>query len=49
MQRFKLTHEKLSEEERKRLKRIVRKPDWLENPKPQRGESKNDKTGAMEL
>ncbi len=30
MQRFKLTHEKLSEEERKRLKRIIRKPDWLE-------------------
>ena len=35
--RLKLNYKKLSEEERKWLKRIVQKSDLLKNPKPQRG------------
>ena len=35
--RLKLNYKKLSEEERKWLKRIAQKSDLLKNPKPQRG------------
>ena len=35
--RLKLNYGKLSEEERKWLKRIAQKSDLLKNPKPQRG------------
>ena len=35
--RRKLNYGKLSEEERKWLKRIAQKSDLLKNPKPQRG------------
>ena len=38
--RLKLNYKKLSEEEKKWLKRIAQKSDLLKNPKPQRGESK---------
>ena len=35
--RLKLNYKKLSEEEKKWLKRIAQKSDLLKNPKPQRG------------
>ena len=35
--RLKLNYKKLSEEERKWLKKIAQKSDLLKNPKPQRG------------
>ena len=35
--RLKLNYKKLSEEEKKWLKKIVQKSDLLKNPKPQRG------------
>ena len=36
--RLKLNYKKLSEEEKKWLKRIAQKSDLLKNPNPQRGE-----------
>ncbi|GEM_PF-5640586 len=38
---LKLNYGKLSEEERKWLKRIAQKLDLRKNPKPQRGRKKN--------
>ncbi|HIY61539.1 MAG TPA: transcriptional regulator, partial [Candidatus Eisenbergiella pullistercoris] len=35
--RLKLNYKKLSEEEKKWLKRIAQKSDLLKNPKPRRG------------